>query len=183
MCEMRRALSRWGARRICFELRRNGVAPVPLRARVYRVLVRNRLVDAQAQQHKRRYRRWERELAMELWQLDIVDGMTLANGRACKIVTGIDDHSRFMVIAAVVARPTGRAVCAAFTAACTVTGRRREALTGGGHRGGLHRTIAARSSRRYSSSKVAERSSYLPAAGSGRVCNTFGLTGHSWAPA
>jgi hypothetical protein len=35
----------------------------------------------------------------------------------CKVITGIDDHSRFCVIAAVVMRATPRAVCPAFTAA------------------------------------------------------------------
>nr|WP_020512396.1 DDE-type integrase/transposase/recombinase [Actinoplanes globisporus] len=54
---------------------------------------------------------------MHLWQLDLVGGIPLADGRECKMVTGIDDHSRFVVIAAVVAVPSGRAVCAAFTAA------------------------------------------------------------------
>lgn len=48
---------------------------------------------------------------MHLWQMD------LAGGRECKMVTGIDDHSRFVVITQVVAIPSGRAVCAAFTTA------------------------------------------------------------------
>ena len=30
---------------------------------------------------------------MELWQLDIVDGIRLADGSETKIVTGFDDHS------------------------------------------------------------------------------------------
>jgi hypothetical protein len=34
----------------------------------------------------------------------------LADGRECKVITGIDDHSRFCVIAAVVMRATARAV-------------------------------------------------------------------------
>lgn len=50
---------------------------------------------------------------MHLWQLDLVGGIPLADGRECKMVTGIDDHSRFIVIAAVVPVPSGRAVCAA----------------------------------------------------------------------
>jgi hypothetical protein len=51
---------------------------------------------------------------MELWQLDIVDGIRLADGSETKIVTGVDDHSRFCVIPTVVHRATGRAVCTAF---------------------------------------------------------------------
>ena len=54
---------------------------------------------------------------MQLWQLDLVGGIFLADGRECKMVTGIDDHSRFIVIAAVVVVPNGRAVVEAFTAA------------------------------------------------------------------
>lgn len=59
-----------------------------------RVLLRNGLLDPQAQQHKRKYKRWQREAPMQLWQMDIVDGVRLANGRTCKIVTAVDDHSR-----------------------------------------------------------------------------------------
>ncbi|MEU1301310.1 hypothetical protein ABZ443_16000 [Streptomyces shenzhenensis] len=40
---------------------------------------------------------------MQLWQLDLMDGVFLASGRECKLVTGIDDHSRFIVITKVVA--------------------------------------------------------------------------------
>ncbi|MGK5741452.1 hypothetical protein [Micromonospora sp. URMC 103] len=50
---------------------------------------------------------------MELWQMDIVGGVMLANGREARVVTGVDDHSRFCVIAAVVPRAPGRAVCLA----------------------------------------------------------------------
>ncbi|MEU4331202.1 DDE-type integrase/transposase/recombinase [Nonomuraea dietziae] len=54
---------------------------------------------------------------MQLWQMDIVGGIMLADGTECKVVTGIDDHSRYCVTATVVARPTGRAVCLAFATA------------------------------------------------------------------
>jgi hypothetical protein len=48
---------------------------------------------------------------MELWQMDIVGGVRLADGSEAKIVSGIDDHSRFVVCARVVARATARPVC------------------------------------------------------------------------
>ena len=35
----------------------------------------------------------------------------------CKVVTGVDDHSRFCVMATVVPRATGRAVCLALAEA------------------------------------------------------------------
>jgi hypothetical protein len=83
---------------------------VPSRATVHRVLTRNGLIDAQAPQHKQKYKRWQRQAPMHLWQLDIVGGVPLADGRECKLVTGIDDHSRFVVIATVLSAPSGRAV-------------------------------------------------------------------------
>ena len=48
------------------------------------------------------------------------------------MVTGIDDHSRFVVIATVVAVPNGRSVCAAFTAAMRNYGVPSEVLTDNG---------------------------------------------------
>jgi hypothetical protein len=54
---------------------------------------------------------------MALWQLDIVGGAFLADGTEAKIVTGVDDHSRYCVIVSVVAPVMGRAVCLAFAAA------------------------------------------------------------------
>jgi len=66
---------------------------------------------------------------MELWQLDVKASLFLADGRECKIITGIDDHSRFCVIAAVVARATARAVCSAFTAAMREYGIPGEVLS------------------------------------------------------
>ena len=100
ICELRRSYPRWGARRVVFELAARDVAPVPARATVHRVLLRNGLVVAQEQRHRRKYKRWQRETPMHLWQMDLVGGVFLIDGRECKIVTGIDDDSRFLVIAA-----------------------------------------------------------------------------------
>lgn len=111
ICRLRREHPGWGPRRLIFEVARREVDPVPSRSTVYRVLVRNGLITPRAQRRRRSdYRRWERKAAMELWQMDIVGGVMLADGSECKVVTGIDDHSRFVVCAAVVAVATGRAV-------------------------------------------------------------------------
>jgi transposase InsO family protein len=134
ICEMRRTHPRWGQRRIEFELGRNGCpGPVPSVSTIYRVLVRHGLVDAVPRRRRREdYRRWQRAVSMELWQLDIVDGIKLADGTETKIVTGVDDHSRFCVIATVVRRATGRAVCAAFADALREYGIPDEVLTDNG---------------------------------------------------
>ena len=127
--ELRRAHPRWGARRIAFEAARRGTDRAPSRATVHRVLERNGLVVPQAQRHKRKYKRWQRETPMALWQLDLVGGIYLADGRECKLLSGIDDHSRFVVCAAVLAVPSGRAVADAFTAAMRTYGIPASTLT------------------------------------------------------
>jgi transposase InsO family protein len=134
ICELRRTHPRWGARRIEFELGRNGCpGRIPSRITIHRVLVRHGLIDTVPRRRRRQdYRRWQREAPMELWQLDIVDGIRLADGTETKIVTGVDDHSRFCVIAAVVRRATGRAVCSAFADALDRFGIPDEVLTDNG---------------------------------------------------
>jgi len=97
---------------------------------VYRILVRHGLIERRSR--RRNYQRWEREAPMALWQIDIVGGVFLVDGTQCKVVTGVDDHSRFCVIAAVVPRATGRAVCLAFAEALRRYGVPDEVLTDNG---------------------------------------------------
>jgi transposase InsO family protein len=100
ICELRRAHPRWGPRRLGFELERRGVSRPPSRETVYRILVRNGLLEPKTRRKRRSaYLRWERAVPMELWQLDIVGGVILADAPEAKVVTGVDDHSRFCVIA------------------------------------------------------------------------------------
>lgn len=132
VCQLRRAHPRWGARRLVFELAARDVRPAPAPSTVHRALVRNGLVIAQEQRHRRKYRRWAREAPMHLWQLDLVGGIYLADGRELRMLTGIDDHSRYVVIAAMLAVPNGRAVCEAFTTAMTRYGVPAEVLTDNG---------------------------------------------------
>lgn len=131
ICEMRREHHRWGPRRIVFELAKQQVAVS--RSTVYRVLVRNRLVEPVSRRRRRAsFRSWERPVPMQLWQLDVTGKVFLDDGTECKLVSGIDDHSRYCVIAAVVRRATGRAVCRAFAAALAQFGVPEEVLTDNG---------------------------------------------------
>ncbi len=132
ICDLRSSHRRWGPRRLVFELAKRGHPDVS-RSTVYRVLVRHQLVEPVPRRRRRdQYRRWERSAAMELWQLDVTASLFLADGRECKIITGIDDHSRFCVIAAVVARATARAVCSAFVSAMQEYGIPGEVLSDNG---------------------------------------------------
>jgi transposase InsO family protein len=133
VCELRREHPRWGPRRLAHELGRSGMEPVPSRMTVYRILVRHGLVEPRRRGRRREdYKRWERDAPMALWQLDIVGGVFLADGQELKVVTGVDDHSRFCVIAQACVRATGRAVCLAFARALEHYGVPDEVLTDNG---------------------------------------------------
>jgi transposase InsO family protein len=133
ICQLRGAHPRWGPRRLRFELGKAGVSPVPSRSTVYRVLVRHGLVPARKRKRRRQdYKRWQREEPMQLWQMDVTGSVFLADGTECKLISGLDDCSRFCVIATVVRRATGRAVCRAFVAAMRAYGIPDEVLTDNG---------------------------------------------------
>ena len=65
-------------------------------------------------------------------QLDVTASAFLAEGREVKIVTGLDDHSRYGVIARAVLRATARPVCRALVEAMGVYGVPEEVLTDNG---------------------------------------------------
>jgi transposase InsO family protein len=131
--QLRRAHPGWGPRRLVHELARQGVEPLPSRASIYRALRRGRLVEPQARRRQKAvWRRWQRQRPMQLWQMDVMGGLELAAGGEAKLVTGIDDHSRFCVAAGVVERATARAVCAGFASALARHGVPEELLTDNG---------------------------------------------------
>jgi transposase InsO family protein len=133
ICQLRGAHPRWGPRRLQYELGKGQVAPVPSRSTIYRVLVRRALVPARKRKRRRQdYKRWQREAPMQLWQLDITASVFLTDGTELKLISGLDDHSRYCVIATVVRRGTARAVCRAFITAMRTYGIPDEVLTDNG---------------------------------------------------
>jgi hypothetical protein len=71
----------------------------PGKSTVHRILCRHGLIEPGRRRGKRcAYRRWERDVPMALWQIDIVGGLMLADGTECKGITGVDDHARFSVM-------------------------------------------------------------------------------------
>ena len=121
--ELRRAHSGWGPMTILDRLAKAGVDPLPGRSSVYRALVRHSLIEPTRRKRRREdYKRWERSRAMELWQMDIVGGFHLADGTELKMVSGIDDHSRFCVCGRLIARATARPVCDALAFALRAHG-------------------------------------------------------------
>jgi transposase InsO family protein len=128
--ELRRLRPHWGPVSIRHRLGVEGVNPLPSLSGIYRALRRAGLIDARSRRKTLpTYRRWERGRPMELWQLDVVGGVLVADGTEAKILTGIDDHSRFCVCAGVMARATTRPVCGHFVEALERHGVPEEVLT------------------------------------------------------
>jgi hypothetical protein len=96
-------------------------------------LRRHRLIELRRRRRRREeFRRWERERPMQLWQMDVMGGVELHDGTELKVVTGIDDHSRFCVAAGLVARATSKAVCEVLAASLARHGIPDEILTDNG---------------------------------------------------
>jgi transposase InsO family protein len=131
--ELRRLHPAWGPRRIVVELDRRGVAPVPSVSGVYRALTRAGLIEPGGRRRRREsWKRWERGAPMELWQMDLVGGIGLADGSTAKALTGLDDHSRFCVSARLVSRERTQAVCDGLAAAMRRHGVPQQILTDNG---------------------------------------------------
>jgi transposase InsO family protein len=131
--ELRRAHPGWGPRTLRHRLGVEGIQPLPGRSSIYRCLLRHGLIDPQRRRRKREdYRRWERSRPMELWQMDVMGGVRLSDGRELKIITGLDDHSRFCICATLVPRATARPVCEALITAMAAHGIPEQVLTDNG---------------------------------------------------
>lgn len=131
--DLRRRHPTWGPRRLVYELGKAGVEPVPSESGVYRALLRFGLIDPAARRPRdRKWKRWERGRAMELWQMDVVGGFLLADGRRAKALTGIDDHSRFCVSAFLMFRENAGSVAAGLRLALERYGLPGQVLTDNG---------------------------------------------------
>jgi len=132
VCELRRQHPGWGPTRLAYVLARRGIEPAPSRSAVYRALLRQRLIETGRRRTRKDWLRWERHKPMELWQLDVVGGIFLTDGTELKALTGVDDYSRFCVVAGLMDRATARAVCGHFVDAMRNHGVPEEVLTDNG---------------------------------------------------
>jgi transposase InsO family protein len=133
LLELRRHHPSWGQVRLRHQLEREGLREIPSLSGIYRALLRHDLIEPKERRKKvPTYKRWERGRPMELWQMDVVGGVLLDDGTECKILTVVDDHSRFCVCAGIMVRATGRAVCGFFAQALERHGVPEEILTDNG---------------------------------------------------
>ena len=133
VARMRTAHPSWGPRRLVYELARAGMEPVPSESAVYRCLVRLNLIDPSGRRRRdRKWKRWERGLPMELWQMDTVGGFVLADGTRAKALTGVDDHSRFCISAFLMVRESSQRVCEGLALALRTYGVPGQILTDNG---------------------------------------------------
>ena len=131
--ELRRQHPAWGQITLRHRLDKEGVTPLPSLSAIYRCLIRHNLIEPKAKRKKLpTYKRWERSRPMELWQMDIVGGVLLEDGSECKVLTGVDDHSRYCVCAGIMVRATARPVCGFFAQALERHGVPEEILTDNG---------------------------------------------------
>lgn len=114
-CVSSGVFTRGGGRRIRYELLRRGVDPTPSRATVHRVLVRNGLVAPQVQDHKRQYKRWQRAAPMQLWQMDLVGGVFLADGRECKMAKPLKSNGTSVMTASSISQASSSSSAASAT--------------------------------------------------------------------
>jgi transposase InsO family protein len=125
--ELRKRQPRWGARRIQAELSRAGTQP-PAVSTIHRALTRNHLVAPQPPRRPKARKRFERELANDLWQIDGTQ-LKLAHGQPAWVVDCLDDHARFLLAAIACERPSGEAAWACFLAASSAYGLPRQLLS------------------------------------------------------
>ena len=120
-----------GSAQVGFELGKHDI--VVSESAVYRALARLNLIDPTGRRRRdRKWKRWERGTAMELWQMDVVGGFVLADGRRVKALTGVDDHSRFCVSAYLMVRESSQRVCEGLAVALRTYGVPGQILTDNG---------------------------------------------------
>jgi transposase InsO family protein len=131
--EARRIHPSWGPRRIAFEIIKRSPGLSVSESAVYRCLRRAGLIEPDTRRRRRRdWKRWERGVPNELWQMDVVGGFLIADNSPAKALTAVDDHSRMCVSATLMAQERTRLVCDGLTLALQTYGVPQQILTDNG---------------------------------------------------
>jgi transposase InsO family protein len=95
---------------------------------IHQALKRNHLVAAQPSRPRKARKRFERDRANDLWQIDATQ-TRLADGKPAWVLDIVDDHARFLVAALACASPTGEAAWASLMRAGADFGLPRQLLS------------------------------------------------------
>jgi transposase InsO family protein len=95
---VRKERPRWGARKIRTVLQRRGSPTVPAVSTVHQILVRNGLVGVQPRRRRLAWKRFERPVPNDLWQIDATQ-VLLADRSKAWVIDVVDDHARFAIAA------------------------------------------------------------------------------------
>lgn len=85
----------WGPRKLKRRLADLGYSGLPAVSTVAEILRRNGQISEQESRKHRPIKRFEKEQANELWQMDFKGQFPLMDGSQCFPLTLLDDHSRF----------------------------------------------------------------------------------------
>jgi len=97
--ELRDAHPTWGGRKLVARLRALGHARVPSPSTVTEILRRNDRLPPAGASVPHRWRRFERSLPNELWQMDFKGHVPLGQGKGrLHPLTVLDDHSRYCLV-------------------------------------------------------------------------------------
>src|SRR5687768_12614626 len=106
--ELRRKHPAWGGRKLRRRLPRQSDDSLPAASTISAILHRHGLIDEQASAKRVPYKRFQRERANELWQMDFKSPITTTSGGELYPLTVLDDHSRFALNISACSDQTGK---------------------------------------------------------------------------
>ena len=130
ICHLRKTHPRWGARRIHAELTRTGIQ-APAVSSIHQALRRNHLVATQPPRRQKAFKRFQREISNDLWQIDATQ-VRLVTEKKVWVLDMIDDHSRYLLSALASPAPTVDAAWDCFEDAASRYGLPRQVLSDNG---------------------------------------------------
>lgn len=105
ICTMRKNHPAGAPARIQAELVRKAIVP-PAVSSIHQALRRNHLVAQQPPRRPKAFKRFQRDVANDLWQIDATQ-VKLVDRKKAWVVDVIDDHSRYLLAALAATAPTG----------------------------------------------------------------------------
>lgn len=87
----------WGARKLKRSLENKGYENLPAASTISLILRRKGCIDPEESVKHLPFKRFEREAANQLWQMDFKGDFAMLDGKRCYPLTILDDHSRYLI--------------------------------------------------------------------------------------